>query len=510
MSSKTNYIDIINDISETYKNDEYMLQRFDFHMNNLTQILNAEKDTRDKRIIRTNKLETEKAMFIDVFLNKNRYYYLQDSQGSCFYEYDGKHYRVAKEDDIQHKIFTTIPYDNTLQEWKYKTKTTIIKKIKSTSLFSTIPESSTIQSVLKRLTPAVFPRRETAKYFLTIIGDNILKKNKDLIYLINGKAKGFLSSLDELSHITIGQTSVTRNFIKYHESHDYSKCRLINMADDVEAVLNADQSLNLFCVACHYSNRFGNADEYLVKKANENIKKYTLMLKNNSKEDIVAKFCENMIEDIDEINDETTTTSIVTWKDMHYLWKTYLSLMELPSMMYSATLKQLLIKKYDYSVLNDSFINITSKHLPRICSLINFWNNHIKITEDDELEIDELCYLLKSKNITIDEKDILSVIGHFFTDITIESDKYLTKVSCDLWDKKKDIQNALDSLKNKNKNKQNNNVSFTSFEDAYAHYCSMFSSKMVVSKTYFEKYISVTLTNYVEYDCFISCEWYNT
>jgi len=508
MDSKTKYISIINDIFETYKNNDYMLQRFDFHMNNLSNVLNAEKDSHDKRIMRTTKLETEHATFVDVFLNKNRYYYLQDSQVGCFYEYNGIHYRVIKEDDIHHKIFTTIPYDNTLQDWKYKTKNTIMKQIKATSLFSTTPESSTIQSVLKRLTPAIFTKRDNAKYFLTIIGDNILKKNKDLIYLVNGKAKQFLSSLDELSHITIGQTNVTRNFIKYHESHDYSKCRLINIADDVEDVFNADQSLDFFCVACHYSHRFGNADDYIVKKANENVKNYTLMLKNNSKEEIVTNFCENMIEHIDEKNEETNTTSIISWKDMHYLWKTYLLIMELPSMMYSATLKQILIQRYEYSSLHDSFINITSKHLPRICSLIDFWNNHIKMTEDDELEIDELCYLLKSKNITIDEKEIISIIGHFFTNITIVNDKYLLKVSCDLWDKKKDIQNALDSLKNKNK--QNNNETFISFEDAYAHYCSMFSSKMVVSKTYFEKYVTIMLTDYIEYDSFISHKWYTT
>jgi len=508
MDSKTNYDAIINHLLEVYKGDEYMLQRVDFHMKNMEPMLTMDYQNHTKRIMRTTILENEKAMFVNVFLSKHRFYYLQDSQVGCFYEYDGVHYRVIKEDDIQHKILTNIPQDNTLQDWKYKTKNTIIKQIKTQSLFANTPESSTIQSVLKRLTPAVFPKRDAAKYFLTLIGDNIMKKNKDLIYLVHGKAKHFFTQLDHLAYITIGQSNIMRNLIKYHESHVYSKCRLLNIVDDVEDVFSVDQSLDLFCVACHYSNRFGGADEYLIKKASDEFKHYAFYLKDATKEGIVNKFCENMIINVDEQSTGHSNGAMISWKDIHYLWKTYISNTHLPNMLYSTTLKQILIQKYNYSGLHDAFINITSKHLPRSRSFIDFWEKHVHVAENDELEIDELCHLLKTKGIVLDEKEIVNLICHFFPNVELLNEKYIPNIRCDLWDKPSDIDVSLDQLKHAYKARED--TPFISFEDAYAHYCSTFSSKMIVSKAYFEKYVITTLKDYIEYDKFIAHDWCST
>ena len=288
------YRTIIDNMVAKYTGNEYSLQRLDFHLRNLEQTIDTENNNYSKRIIRANNLAIEQEMFIEVFLSENKYYFLPIGDG-CFYQYDGKNYSSIKEDDILHKILTTISYDSGLQDWKYKTKNSIIKQIKGTNLLATIPESATIQSVLKKLCPAVFSNRETAKYFLTILGDNILKKNKDNIYLVNGKSKAFLSQLDEYAYLTIGHANTTKNFIKYHESHDYNNCRLININDYGEDIISIEQSLNLFCVACHYSNRFVNADEFLSKKCGESLKNYSLYLKNNTMENIVETFCKNMI-----------------------------------------------------------------------------------------------------------------------------------------------------------------------------------------------------------------------
>ena len=62
------------------------------------------------------------------------------------------------------------------QQWKFKIKTNIIKIIKESCLFSTIPESETIQYILNNIYPNIFKTKNHIKHFLTIVGDNILGK----------------------------------------------------------------------------------------------------------------------------------------------------------------------------------------------------------------------------------------------------------------------------------------------------------------------------------------------
>ena len=255
-------INTITNLCFKYKDNDYILQRIDSHINTyLETTLSTEDENHKKRIIRTNTLSKEQQNFIQIFLSKNNYFYLANS--NCFYEYNKKHYSVIKEDDILHKLLNNISQDRTLQDWKYKTKVNIIKQIKDRNLFTSVPESSTIQSVIKTLYPSFFSSRDMAKYFITIIGDNILKKNQDNIYLIYGKSKKLLTELENVAYITTGSTNTTRNFIKYHEQHQYSNCRLVCINDTRE---NNDANINLtldfICVATHYSNRYNGADGY--------------------------------------------------------------------------------------------------------------------------------------------------------------------------------------------------------------------------------------------------------
>ena len=88
------------------------------------------------------------------------------------------------------------------------------------------------------------------------------------------------------------------NFVKYHENHQYSNCRLIHFEGERQAEISVNQALDLFCVACHYSTRFNGADEYLSKKG-QTLKDYTLFV-NSTQEDIVNDFCDSMIDVISE------------------------------------------------------------------------------------------------------------------------------------------------------------------------------------------------------------------
>lgn len=191
---------------------------------------------------------------------------------------------------------------------------------------------------------------------------------------------------------------------------------------------------------------------------------------------------------------------------MHYLWKMHHSNLFLPNMMYLNTFKQLLSAKFEYNEASDSFLNVTSKHLPVIRSFIEFWEQNMVVDLGNELEIDEICVLFKSANSHLPENEVLKILKHFFPNVELMDDKYALNISCVKWDKKGDIRSALILMKEEYHAK--NEGLLISFDDAYTFYCNLFSSKHIVSKNYFEKYVYQNMSEFVAFDAFITSEWY--
>ena len=191
---------------------------------------------------------------------------------------------------------------------------------------------------------------------------------------------------------------------------------------------------------------------------------------------------------------------------MHYLWKMHHSNLFLPNMMYLNTFKQLLSAKFEYNEATDSFLNVTSKHLPLIRSFIEFWEQNMVVDLGNELEIDEICVLFKSTNSCLPENEVLKILKHFFPNVELMDDKYALNISCVKWDKKSDIRSALILMKEEYHAK--NEGLLISFDDAYTFYCNLFNSKHIVSKNYFEKYIYQNMSEFIAFDAFITSEWY--
>ena len=538
---KENCLNSITELIEKYKDDEYMLQRLHTRVvNYLPNDLDYEYKKREKNVNRTNYLTNEKDMFIQIFLSKNQYYYLPNN--NCFYEYNGKNYSIVKDDDIIHKLLSTISKDRTLMEWKHKTKKNAISIIKERSLLNSIPESETIQNVLNVLYPSIFTSKNQAKHFLTIIGDNIFKKNSNHIFLVTPKTKKILNEIDNIAYLSSGYTNTTHNFMtKYHENHSYDNCRLIKINECFSLDLWKDIikkiGLDLLCIAAHYSNRYENSDNYLSVKADEELKNYSFYLKNNSTTDIVSNFCNSYFtcigsNDKEKEKDKDKDKEIsenkqckIEWKNVHYIWKQFISNMSLPNMIYSNTLKTILKEKYSYDESSDSFINITSKYLPTESDFIKFWENTITIVNDmsvsmpigeegfdNEIEVDELCALFKywSKqnknnesilsNGTISDENVLKILKHFFPNIEIVEDKYVLNITCNLWNKIDDIKKSIRFIYDENK------LPLISFDAAYNYYCvfcNTNSYKFIVSKRYFEKYFKFYCASHIVYEKFI-------
>jgi len=528
-----NCIVSLKELFKSYENDEYMLQRIYTHVNNyLPNTLKTEQINHEKRVNRNHYLTNEQQIFIQVFLSKNQYYYL--SSNGYFYEYDGKNYFIVKEDDITHKLLSSISKERVLLDWKHKTKINVIKLIKERSLLNSIPETDTIQNVLNFIYPSLFSSKTQAKYFLTIIGDNIFKKNTHLIFFVSQNMKKLMGDLDSVSYLSIGNTITINNFVtKYHENNSYENYRLIKINETFSHELWKDQlkkiGLDLLCVATHYSKRYEDSEKFLENKSDEELKQFALYLRSNNQNKIIETFCESYLNKVDDTN------SVIHWKNLHFIWKQFLSANSLPNMIYSNSLKNMLKEFYHYDESNDCFTNLTSKYLPIESDFIKFWEKTIQLVDNggendnndnndnetfDELEIDELCMLFKIwthtnshhekliSNGNINEESVLKILKHFFPNIEIVENKYVLNVSCHIWNKNAEIEKSFDYIKTQIKT--NHTLALISFDDAYNYYykyCNNEFNKLIVSKRYFEKFLYSKIAKYIVYEKFIETNW---
>jgi hypothetical protein len=514
---QTKINDAINALCEKYKDDPFMSAKTEsFICNQLPIVLENIEKNHIEQVQRITELNAEQDTFIQEFLTANRYFYAHPTDN--FFYYDGTNYSNVTEDEVIHNILSSISRDRSLMSWKYKTKSAIMKRIKENSIFACIPESATIQSVLNSLYPATFATKTEAKYFLTVLGDNMLKKTEErsvgssvgpsdpLIHLLNPSAKTFINSLNAASQMWFG-VNLNQTFkYKYHVDHAYSQMRIMHTND----ILNVKTGLNLLCVACHYSNRYYSSDNYLVKYSNDiGLTDATFFLKNSTPESLTAMFVNEYI--VSSGSGGTVgslgtlgTLDQVSWKNMMYLWKHFLESRRLSSVIAQTKLRNTLIILLDqhYSEDDDCFIGISSKYLPTVNKFLQFWNENMVYDETEpEIEIGEIATLFRQNtNTSINETQIVNLLTHFFPDLEIDQGKYIYRMRSKVWDKQVDIMMAMENLRDK-----------VSVYDSYVHYCNYMNgtigtssnkrrsssgsltTPLLVSKQYFEKYMALNV-----------------
>lgn len=511
-SKKDNCTSVVERLFEKYKDDEYMTQRIYNHVSvHLPHTLENEAKNHERRQNLNSYLSEEQQIFIQVFLSKHNYFHLHTN--GLFYEYNGKDYFIVKEDEIIHKLLSTISKERVLLQWKYKTKINIIKQIKERNLFTSIPETDTIQSVLNMLYPSIFQSKSAAKYFLTIVGDNVLKKSSNLVFLVSAKMKQLLHELQNVGVLSIGTDSTCSRFVtKYHETHSFENIRLVyineHVSQDYWREILKRIGLNLLCVAAHYSKRYLHSDHFLDNCSDDQLMQQVYTLKNTTPTQIVQRFVGNTIQTTSEITDR------IEWKNLHFMWKQFLSGLGLPNVVFSNTLKSTLCEMLNYDKETDSFQGIISKYLPVYKDFIQFVSSTIVSVPasefENELEIDEIHSLFKSKNRSaLTEETIIKIVKHFFPSFEIVEDKYVLHVTSTMWNKVEDIRASIPFIKEQIK--LQHTMSLISFDDLYAYYQKFVSSntdmKYVVSKRFFEKYLYCQCGDYVEYEKFIRVDW---
>lgn len=523
---------LLDHLIQKYEANDYVYGRLTNYMEKLLPVaLDNAVVVYKQRDERKKQLTNDKDEFTNRFLQKNNYFY--STQSELFLHYDGLHFKIYNEDDIQHQILTTITSEQSLMEWKYKTNNNLLKRIREKTPLSAIPESATIQFVLNCLCPTYFSTRAQAQYFLTILGDNIMAKvtpinvnsalanpqlnnqnqNHNLIYIASPLFKELLREISNQSYAFFGISTILHNIkFKYYD-HNYKDCRLIPFNNNrLKKILLpmelAKHMIDVLCVASHYSQRYGYADAFLQKCSEERLVEHALFLNKNPTEQIVAKFLERTI--------TVLHSAKITSKNMIFLWKNYLGEQNIPNIIFYASLKNILKEKYKYDEETDSYMDITSAYLPLVAKFIKFWDATISAEGEgeNELEVDEVVLLFKQfnsgkqnngLNLQLTEPLLLDLIHHFYPDTTIIENKFIQQVKCVLWDKRTDVLNSLELFKLKCS--EEGDIMPKSLTDAYEYYTSA-KNAITMSKRYFERVALELINQHMDADGLILASWW--
>ena len=171
------------------------INTLDIYMNTLETVVERSMNEQLAREEQRALFEKLKNAFITEYLKTCPYYYLPDVK--LFIEYQCETFGVVQESRIWSDIITSIEADEALVPYKYRIRTEILQQIRQRHIWRCTPESSTIQGVLNLMTSFFFPNKEVAKYFLTILGDDLLGKTstKQTIYLNTGHIDSLISTL---------------------------------------------------------------------------------------------------------------------------------------------------------------------------------------------------------------------------------------------------------------------------------------------------------------------------
>ena len=497
--------DALDNLISKHKNNDYIMGRLEMYMTQLLpNALETETQTHARREQRKHILNEGKEKFIERFLCKNNYYYCANN--ALFVNYDGTHFLGHSEEKIHHQILSTITQEQGLIPWKHKIANEIIRTIKNRSPIQAIPESLTIQFVLNTIIHKLFQTRYAAKYFLTLLGDNILGKAKpNIVYIISPIAKELIQAIGYTCNIYFGNANIVQNIKYKYYDHDYANCRLLKINTNSPVKFPelcqeiSKHIIDFLCVAYHYSTRYESADKYLEHCTDSEFVSDTLYLSNNTPETIVTKFISETI--------ETCDGSSIESKSIIFIWKKYLKDKNLPNILFYEPLKTILKDKLQYDPDQDLFINITSKYIPNVGNFLEFWRETI-VTDpsDEELEIEEITFLFKKwnkkYNLQTTETFILDLIRHYYPSVEIIDNKYLLDIKCNMWDKRQDVVNSLEYHKLMYQASEKKQI--VTISTAYQHYVSTNNLLYRVSKRYYEKVCKEELEGKLDSDGIIT------
>lgn len=441
---------------------------------------------------RQNNQSPDIVKYVVGFLNdpNNQYFYIRNTES--FVKYNGINYSRINEDEIWHAVYT---YSKGCDpNIKHSIKNAILENIQNKSMLRSIPESKTIQNVINFLYPTILNSKEEAKYFLSIIGDNILKKNKNIIHYFSGDSKSFITALNDNIYDYTNRFSTSS--IKWRcYKHNFTDCRILKFN---KAVLSnhcwnsfiKNYTLDILTVSTHYSDRYKGSENFIKNNFTDSeVKNHILYLQNKTEMDIVNDFSTSCF---------NNSTGTVDWEIIYFVWKRYLVQNNFPNFLFIDPLKQYLTKTYQYDTNLNAFKNIGSPFIDKIYKFKTFWKETITECKAAfcEYEIGEICHLYRNwvnnaTNLLLNQEIMKTIVMYFYS-AKIQDDKYIINIKCSLWCKWLDINKWIQHYKTI----YNRDVTKISISNLYKSYCTYQMQSMKddmqnnsVSKDYFTKYL---------------------
>jgi len=419
------------ELREKYKDHPYMRQKVEEYILHLPRLMQTVEDEYNKK----QQIRKEHAMkceeFKQSFLAKHSFYYIPQTE--IYIEYTDHYHRVS-EDSIVQLICSSL--DKSLLSSKTKLISSLLKKIKETLLIQ-----CTNIFVAKKVRSTLPFFKDHSTYFLTIVGDFILSKKENLVYFLDPSFKPLLKTIHQYFCMFLHKPLDLFKH-KYHD-HDYSVCRILPGIYKEVAI----EPFSLIVAASTYSSHYGSAERYLTTTKLSDV----LILKEHSSEQLIQLFLSSYT--------KPDTTSI-TYKDIYFLWKTFLKRHSLPYVISQQNFKAMLqqMKVCEGEVCQHLSSTMNTSHL----KFKQFWDKYMVPDEDYWYDIQELIDL-QDTNVRIEDiKEVLSLDG-------IEGDQIMN-YKCTLWDKNMDIDMSLEDN-----------------YDSYVEYTKI-HHKRCVSKEYFDSY----------------------
>lgn len=262
------YSSKLTDILERHKEQPMFYATLNAHMSSIEMIVEKAMNEQLARNEKREQYEKEKNLLIAEYLQGCPYYYLPEVK--LFIEYTGEGYSVVQESRIWSDVLESIERVESMIPHKYKIRTEVLQLIRQRHLWRCTPESPTIQGVLHLLTSFFFTNKENAKYFLTIIGDELFNR------LTEHSQPEKKRSINAFTYICNRELNPLLELLSYHFSR-YVKHRIhtifkknvliSNSISETPSVSATETTVNLI-INSDNSNNSDNSDnlEHLEKK----------------------------------------------------------------------------------------------------------------------------------------------------------------------------------------------------------------------------------------------------
>lgn len=481
------------------------IKAYSIENDNLDQLLHQLNEIYDLQISEQNKNIIINNITKE-FVYSNIIFYNKTSK--IYFNYSNSNYLLLNEDNMLHNILYFITnfkdYRNNIDmSLKNLTKYSILRTIKANSIYDTIPDTETIQSILNVLVPTIFETKIYAKIFLITIGNIVLKKhqintndedNHKHIIFMRSNIKPFLNELNKYISMYFGNNNVFNTYkFKYTQDHESYYKWLIPCKSICYDMFNFKEQfcVNLICVSIYYSNRYKNVEDYLnsiigidITNVYETIFYY---MKHNKKKTIKLFEHNYLIKKSNGFLDE---------KELIFLWKQHVQKNDLFVHIFTSY-QDFLVTIFDYynqeykeDINNNILKHVYSMDIPNVQLFRSFWDENFIYCEDEYyFEISEILHLFhencKTKKTILNEEIIYMIIQVYYQEFTIINKKSIHNLSCKLWNKKKEID---DFILNNSLNVKDN------IHMLYKKY-SVNEKKLKISKKYFTNYIEKITKN---------------